>query len=323
MRFPALNRYADQLTAVGCGLLGACAVAGLLQLWAGGLGGATGSEALKRAAIAAGALAVYPAVLKAVLVGVNILTAQMIRHPLVQDGLDKAFGEALTVAAVTGGLSLGLAIGAALVVLYFIAALFVLKIGLTALLAVAVVSGALVWGLYPLPQAAWLPRAWLASLTAALVVPVAWACVFSAAALLAADTLVFDGGSRFNRPLGDTLSYLVKPFAAVACFWVAYRAPYFLIGLARSVGVGGMVVGAPRAAGAPATQVGGRTPGAIAARRELRRTTQDADPSAVLRRRPRSDRHYGGRSRVPLPQDPIRYEREAHDHRPDGVEGSP
>jgi len=64
--FPALNRYADQLTAVGFGLLGACTVAGLLQLWAGGLSGATGSEALRRAAVAAGALAVYPAVPKRV-----------------------------------------------------------------------------------------------------------------------------------------------------------------------------------------------------------------------------------------------------------------
>ena len=257
--FPALNRYADKLVAVGFGLLGACFIGGLLQLWAGGLVGATGGEALKRAAIAAGALVTYATVLESVLVGVNVLTAQMIRHPLVQDGLDKAFGEALTVAAVAGGLSLGLAIGAALVVLYFVAALFVLKIGLTALLSVAVIAGALVWGLYPLPQAAWLTRAWIGCLVSALVVPIAWACVFAAAALLAADTLVFDGGSRFNHPLGDALAYLVKPFAAVACFWIAYRAPFFLLGIARSAGLSGMVMpratGGGRAGGGPSAMV--------------------------------------------------------------------
>ncbi|HEV2786793.1 MAG TPA: hypothetical protein VGV67_10420, partial [Solirubrobacteraceae bacterium] len=233
--------YADQLTAVGFGLLGACFLGGLLQVWAGGATGATGAEAMRRAAIGAGALATYTTVLQSLLVGVNVLTAQMIRHPLVVDGLDKAFGESLTVAAVTGGVSLGLAIGAALVVLYFVAALFVLKIGLTALLAVSVVAGALVWGVYPLPQAQWLARAWTSGLAAALAVPIAWACVFAAAALLARDTLVFDGGGQFNAPLGETLGYLVKPFAAVACFWIAYRAPYFLMGVARTAGLSSAV----------------------------------------------------------------------------------
>jgi hypothetical protein len=237
--FPSLNRYADQLAAVGFGLLGACFLAGLLQLWAGA---AAGAEAVRRAAIGAGALALYTTVLQSLLVGVNVLTAEMIRHPLVVDGLDKAFGTSLTVAAVTGGVSLGLAIGAALVVLYFIAALFVLKIGLTAILAVAVVGGALVWGLYPLPQTQWLARAWLSGVVAALVVPIAWACIFAAAALLGRDTLVFDGGGEFNAPLGEALGYLVKPFAAVACFWIAYRAPYFLLGIARTAGLSAAVL---------------------------------------------------------------------------------
>lgn len=239
--FPSLNSYADQLTAVGFGILGACFLGGLLQFWAGGSAGAAGLDAVRRAAIGAGALATYTTVLQSLLVGVNVLTAEMIKHPLVVDGLDKAFGEALTVAVVTGGVSLGLAIGAAIVVLYFVAALFVLKIGLTALLAVAVVAGALVWGLYPLPQAQWLARAWLSGLVAALAVPVAWACVFSAAALLGRDTLVFEGGGQFNNPLGETLGYLVKPFAAVACFWIAYRAPYFLLGIARTAGLSSAV----------------------------------------------------------------------------------
>ncbi|HEX8082655.1 MAG TPA: hypothetical protein VF529_00085 [Solirubrobacteraceae bacterium] len=250
--FPSLNHYADELTAVGYGLLGACFLGGLLQLWAGGSTGAAGAEAVRRAAIGAGALATYTTVLQSLLVGVNILTAEMIRHPLVVDGLDKAFGEALTVAAVTNGVSLGLAIAAAIVVLYFVAALFVLKIGLTALLAVAVVAGALVWGLYPLPQAHWLARAWVSGLVAALAVPVAWACVFAAAALLARDTLVFDGGGQFNQPLGETLGYLVKPFAAVACFWIAYRAPYFLLGIARTAGLSSAVFRRPAAAGGSA-----------------------------------------------------------------------
>ncbi len=264
--FPSLRTYAAQLTAVGYGILAACFIAGLLQLWAGGLGGtARAAESVKRAAIGAGALACYPVVLQHVLLAVNVLTAEMVRHPLVQDGLDKAFGEAFVLAAVTGGVSLGLAVGAAVVLLFFVAALFVLKIGLTALLAVALIGGALVWGLYPLPQTDWLARTWLASIVAALAVPIAWACIFAAAALLARDTLVFDGGSGFNKPLGDTLAYLVKPFAAVACFWLAYRAPYFLLAVARTAGLNRAML-APSSGASGSGTASGRGPEAIGCR---------------------------------------------------------
>jgi hypothetical protein len=234
--FPALNRYAGDLTAIGFGLLGANLVATAVQLAAGTTSRDAG-DALKRAAIAAGMLAFYPTLMEALITGVNVLTAEMIRHPLVRDGLDKAFGEALVLATITSGVSLGLAAGAAIVVLYFVAALFALKIGLTAALAVTVLAGALVWGLSPLPQAEWLPRAWAAALIATIIVPIAWACVFTAAALLAADTLAFDNTSSLNRPLGEGLENLVKPFAAVACFWLAYKAPGFLMGVARSAGM--------------------------------------------------------------------------------------
>lgn len=287
--FPALNRYATELSGVGFGLLGACCVAGLLQLWASGFAGGSfqAGVALRKVAVAAGMLAAYPLVLKALLVGVNILTAAMIRHPLVRDGLDDAFGQALVVGAVSGGLSLGLAAGAAVVVLYFVAALVVLKIALTAVLGVVVVSGALVWGLYPLPQADWLPRAWLALLVSALIVPITWACVFSAATLLAADTLVFDGDAATNRSLGDALAALVKPFAAVACFWVAYRTPFLLGSLARSAGLSpsAVLAGAPLGAtGAGGPSSGGRRSPEALARQAV---TSNADRFRALAARSR------------------------------------
>lgn len=193
----------------------------------------------------------YPTLMTALITGVNVVTAEMIRYPLVRDGLDTAFGEALVVGAITSGVSLGLAAGAAIVVLYFVAALFVMEIGLTAALAVTTLAGALVWGLYPLPQAQWLPRAWGAALVAAITVPIAWTCVFTAAALLAADTLAFDATSTLNRPLGKGLENLVKPFAAVACFWLANRAPGFLMGVARTAGLSPSMLRPPAVAGSP------------------------------------------------------------------------
>lgn len=263
--FPSLNRYAHDLTAIGFGLLGATFIASAVQL-AAGANAQHAAQALKRAAIAAGMLAFYPTLMTALLTTVNVATAEMIRHPLVEDGLDKAFGEALLLSAATSGVSLGLAAGAAIVVLYFVAALFVMKIGLTAALAVTTISGAIVWGLYPLQQTSWLPRAWGATLIAALAVPVAWACVFSAAVLLAADTLVFEKTGSWNRPLGDGLENLVKPFAAVACFWLAYRAPGFLMSVARAGGMTPSMLGPSRGGGGAGASARGRGPEAIVAR---------------------------------------------------------
>jgi hypothetical protein len=236
--FPSLHKAASDLTSVGFGLLGACLAAAALQHIAEGITGGTPrwADAARRAAVGAIALVSYPTIMAQLLIGTNLLTAALIRHPLVVDGLDKAFGTALAAAAVTHGISFGLAIGAVITVLYFLAALLVFKIGLTAILAVVLLSGSLVWGLYPLPQGEWLLRMWTAGLVTALAVPIAWALVFAAGALLAADTLVFDGAGSYNGTLDDALTDLVKPFSAVACFWLAYKAPGFLLAGARATG---------------------------------------------------------------------------------------
>ena len=55
------------------------------------------------------------------------------------------------------------------------------------------------------------------------------------------DTLVFDGGGTYNRNLGPDLAEMIKPFAAVACFWMAYRAAGFLLLVARASGGFGVV----------------------------------------------------------------------------------
>jgi hypothetical protein len=160
--------------------------------------------------MAAGALVVYPTAIRQRLIGVNIATAAIIRDPAVADGINTVIGGALVVGAVTGGLGPGLAIGAALAATYFLAAIFVMKIALTAMLCVLLISGALVLALWPLPQGEPLVRLWGMGLLAAVAIPVAWALVFAVAALVASDALVGDG-------LGTGLAVAVKPFVAVAC----------------------------------------------------------------------------------------------------------
>ena len=233
--FAHLNRFRRELTAVGFGLLGVSFTAAVLQLCFGGGGAFRGADALKRAAIAAGVLAFYPVLLRHVITGVNLLTATAIKHDAVVDGLDTALGTALTLGAVTGGLSLGLAVAAAMASLYFIAALLVMKIGLTAALAVLMLSGSVVWGLYPLMP--WLGRAWLSGLAAATAVPLAWALIFSAAALLSADALLWSTPGGTGQATPEWLDDIIKPFSAAACFWLAYKAPAFLLSALRVIGI--------------------------------------------------------------------------------------
>jgi hypothetical protein len=193
------------------------------------------ASALKRTVTAAGMLVFYPKILSTAILGLNILTGSMVTSHLVSDGVDKMLGAAFIVAAVTGGLSLGLAVGAACVCLYFFAGLMVMKIGLTSIEAVLLLAGALVWGLYPLPGAAWLARAWTAGAATVALIPIAWALIFSAGALMSSDSLVWATGSQGGLP--NDLQQIVKPFTAVAFFWLAFKAPNFMLMAARAVGL--------------------------------------------------------------------------------------
>lgn len=230
---PGFGRLAglrDGLTGVGVALLSLCLVAGGLQVWTAGFaqGGMRAGELVRRAVVAAGAMVVLPELLRAGVVATNLGTAALIRSPAVRDGLDAAFGEAFVFGAFTAGLSLGLAVPVAVGVAFFVVALLVMKAGLTALLAVLVLAAPIVLGLSPLPQARGLVGAWCAGLGAVLVIPVAWALVFSAGALLAADSLTLTGGP---------FAALAKPLAGLACFWLAFRTPGFLLAAGRTVGL--------------------------------------------------------------------------------------
>lgn len=244
-QFPQLNGFRRELTAVGYGLLSLSFAGAALQAWAAGLvdGRPVALQAVSRAVLAAGALAVYPTLVAQLVLAVNHATAAIVRHPAVTDGINTAIGGAFVIGVVSSGLSLGLAAGALMAALFFLAAIFVMKVALTAMLCVLLVSGALVIALWPLPQGEGLARAWGAGLVAAVTIPVSWALVFCVVGLVASDSLVSDR-------LGPGLEAAVKPFVAVACLYLVYKTPGFLVAQARMMGVRlggvpGMVRGAP------------------------------------------------------------------------------
>jgi hypothetical protein len=239
-RFPHLNAFRSGLVGLGFGLLAVSITVCGLQV---ALGAPILAPAARRTVVAAVVLVIYPKLISTAILGVNVATGQMITSRLVADGTDKMLGAALIVGVATGGFGWSLVLGAALFCLYFMAALMVMKIGVTAVLAVLLLAGALVWGLYPNPGTAWLARAWTSACVTIALILIGWALVFSAGALLSSDSLVWAGSTG---SLGDQLEKVTKPFAAVACFWVAYRTPAFVLAAARTVGVhpGSMMSGA-------------------------------------------------------------------------------
>ena len=263
--YPNLNGFRRTLTGVGYALLSLSFTASMVWV---SFGDTRGLDALRRTAIAAIVLVTYPQLCSTAIRGVNLLTASAIQSPDVIKGLDTALGGALAVGVITSGFSLGLAVAAAIGALYFIAALLVMKIGLTTLQAVAMIAGSLLWGLYPLRGAAWLARAWTAGLTVVLLVPIGWAIVFSSFALLSSDALVFTG----TNGLGAALQNIVKPFAAMACLWIAYKTPAFMLSTARAFGIqpnalisGGAGAGGARTGSGPGASPAGRVGQARAA----------------------------------------------------------
>jgi hypothetical protein len=236
--YPHLNAYRGALVGVGFALLSVSVTITALQaVW----GAPVLAPAAKRTIVAAGMLVLYPKLLSTAILGLNILTGSMVTSHLVTDGVDKMLGSALVLAAVTGGVSLGLAVGAATVCMYFIAGLMVIKIGLTSIEALLMLAGALVWGLYPMPGTAWLARAWTTAAVTVALIPIAWALIFATGALLTSDSLIWATGAHGGLP--TDLQQIVKPFSAVACFWVAFKAPAFLLAAGRAVGIHPAMVG--------------------------------------------------------------------------------
>lgn len=230
--FPDLNAFQQQLLAVGYGLIGLGFVAASLQYLAAGITGRMGAaDAFQRTAVACGLLIFYPKLIGLVTVGTNLLTDAIVSAPRVTKGIDTMLGAAFVLAAATGGFSIGMAVGAGIACLWFLAGIFVMKIALTAALAILLLSGSLVLACHAVPSLSWLPRLWGSVLVAVHAIPIAWALIFAAAALLTSDSLIF------NQGLGSSLEAAVKPFVAVACLYLAYKTPAFLMATARTMGV--------------------------------------------------------------------------------------
>ena len=215
-RYPELGRLRAYVSAGGWAILTLTIAVAALRYWASGFTASGSYEAIQgmvRGAAAAAAMVVYPQVFEWVCVAGNLLTHALLEAPGVRGGLTKLLAAALVVNFATLGVG-SIATVAAVVLLLL---LVVSKIVIATVLALLFVSGGLVIALWPLPETAWLARAWLQALFAVL------------------------GQSAFSFK-GEFGDELVKPFVTVAALWVAFKAPQLvarqamLAGLAPSLG---------------------------------------------------------------------------------------
>src|SRR5918994_6453463 len=231
-RYPELGRLQAYVGAGGWAILTLTIAVAALRYWASGFTASGSYEAIQgmvRGAAAAGAMVVYPQVFEGLCVAGNLLTHALLDAPGVEGGLTKLLAPALVVNFAT----LGVGSIATVVAVVLLLLLVVSKIVIATVLALLFVSGGLVIALWPLPETAWLARAWLQALFGVLLWPVVWALCFALFAVLGQSAFAFEG------EFGDAL---VKPFVTVATLWVAFKAPQLLArqamlaGLAPSLG---------------------------------------------------------------------------------------
>ena len=110
---------------------------------------------------------------------------------------------------------------AALIAVVMALALVLVKITITALLAVLYVLSPLAIGLWPVEQLSWLLRTLLQVAFVALIFPVLWAACFAVFAVLTPD---------FN-------SGLLQPLFGVAALIVAFKLPFALLRISTGAGL--------------------------------------------------------------------------------------
>lgn len=231
VQWPTMHRLEQDTTSVAVAFLPLTLAVAVARYTASGVTGGMHhpAESLGRLVGAAVGLLLFPWAFANAVAAVNVTTATLLGFADVADGLQRAL--ALMFA---GGVAFG--VSGPLIALLVIAAillavgLFIVKVGVLALFAVLFVAGPLTLAGYPIPElhGAW--RLWLGLLVAVAMIPIGWCVMFAAAGALSADI------THIGTPAAIG-TRLVGFFAALLTFVIAFRWPFFLVGMIRSRGL--------------------------------------------------------------------------------------
>jgi len=119
-------------------------------------------------------------------------------------------------------------IGIAAIIMALI--LLVVKVIVTALLAVLFVASPLAIALWPIEELSWGLRSLLQAMVGLLVFPILWAVCFGTFAVLSTDSL-FPGDN------GDVINSVLAPLITLAALIIAFRLPFAVLSQAMKAGI--------------------------------------------------------------------------------------
>jgi hypothetical protein len=216
-----LDQLHTDIVGAGWGLLTLSFTGAAIGYWLSSYtssGAQQAATAFARTVGAIGLLISSPYIFSAATEAVNQLTAGIITTPVVGAGTTQLFEHTFVATLLTGG---GVGMIAALVGVVMALVLLLVKITITALLAVLYVISPLAIGLWPVEQLSWLLRTLLQVAFIALIFPVLWAACFAVFAVLTPD---------FN-------SGLLQPLFGVAALIVAFKLPFALLRISTGAGL--------------------------------------------------------------------------------------
>ncbi len=216
-----LGQLHSAIDGAGWGLLTLSFTAAALGYWLSSYtssGAQQAATAFARTVGAIGLLISSPYIFSAATEAVNQLTHAIITTPVVGGGTTQLFKGIFVASLLTQG---GVGMIAALVAAVMALALLLVKITITALLAVLYVLSPLAIGLWPVEQLSWLLRTLLQVAFVALIFPVLWAACFAVFAVL---TPSFNSG-------------LLQPLFGVAALIVAFKLPFALLRISTGAGL--------------------------------------------------------------------------------------
>jgi len=231
LQWPTMHRLEQDTTAVAIAFLPLTFAIAVLRYTASSVTGAAHhpAESIGRVAGAAAGLVLFPWGFENAVAAVNVTTSTLLGFASIDHGLQRALtlmfagGVAF---GVTGPVVALLVIGAILLAV----GLVMIKVGLLALFAILYVAGPLALAVSPVPELHGVWRMWLGILIALALIPVGWCLIFAVAGAISADI------THIGTPpaIGTRL---VGFFAGVLTFFIAFRWPFFLIGMIRSRGL--------------------------------------------------------------------------------------
>lgn len=231
VQWPTIGHLERDTTAVAVAFLPVTLAVATARYTASGVTGGVHhpAESLVRLVTAAAGLLLFPWGFRNAVAAVNVTTTALLSFAGIDHGLQRAL--ALMFAGgvafgVTGPLVALLVIAA----IFLAAGLFIIKVGVLALFAILFVAGPLALAGYPIPElhGAW--RLLMGLVVAAAMIPIGWCVIFAVAGAISADI------THIGTPAAIG-TRLVGFFAGILTFFIAFRWPFFLIGLVRARGL--------------------------------------------------------------------------------------